>query len=97
MEEVKKTFKPEFLNRVDDIIVFKSLTKENLHDIVELEIADVVKRLKNRQIEMELTKDAIELLVEKGFDPVYGARLLKKGRSSVCRRPYGERAPDRPF
>jgi ATP-dependent Clp protease ATP-binding subunit ClpC len=90
LEEVKKTFKPEFLNRVDDIIVFKSLTKENLHDIVELEIADVVKRLKDRQIEMELTKDAIELLVEKGFDPVYGARLLKRTIQRLLEDPMAE-------
>ena len=90
LEEVKKTFKPEFLNRVDDIIVFRSLTKENLHDIVELEIADVVKRLKDRQIEMELTKDAIELLVEKGFDPVYGARLLKRTIQRLLEDPMAE-------
>ena len=90
LEEVKKTFKPEFLNRVDDIIVFKSLTKENLHDIVELEIADVVKRLKDRQIEMELTKDAIELLVEKGFDPVYGARPLKRTIQRLLEDPMAE-------
>ena len=90
LEEVKKTFKPEFLNRVDDIIVFKSLTRENLHDIVELEIADVVKRLKDRQIEMELTKDAIELLVEKGFDPVYGARLLKRTIQRLLEDPMAE-------
>src|SRR3989338_2976920 len=90
LEEVKKTFKPEFLNRVDDIIVFKSLTRENLHDIVELEIADVVKRLKDRQIEMELTKDALELFIEKGFDPVYGARPLKRTIQRLLEGPMAE-------
>ncbi len=90
LEEVKKTFKPEFLNRVDDIIVFKSLTKENLHDIVELEIADVVKRLKDRQIDVQLTKDAMELLIEKGFDPVYGARPLKRTIQRLLEDPMAE-------
>jgi ATP-dependent Clp protease ATP-binding subunit ClpC len=78
LEEVKKTFKPEFLNRVDDIIVFRSLTRENLYNIVQLEIAEVTKRLQDRHIEIELTKEAIDLLTEKGFDPVYGARPLKR-------------------
>ncbi len=90
LEEVKKTFKPEFLNRVDDIIVFKSLTRENLHDIVELEIADVVKRLKDRHIEVQLTKDAMELLIEKGFDPVYGARPLKRTIQRLLEDPMAE-------
>ena len=90
LEEVKKTFKPEFLNRVDDIIVFKSLTRDNLYDIVKLEIADVVKRLKDRQIEMELTKDALELFIEKGFDPVYGARPLKRTIQRLLEDPMAE-------
>ena len=90
LEEVKKTFKPEFLNRVDDIIVFKSLTKENLHDIVELEIADVVKRLKDRHVEVQLTKDAMELLIENGFDPVYGARPLKRTIQRLLEDPMAE-------
>ena len=90
LEEVKKTFKPEFLNRVDDIIVFKSLTKENLHDIVELEIADVVKRLQDRHIDVQLTKDAMELLIEKGFDPVYGARPLKRTIQRLLEDPMAE-------
>ena len=88
--EVKKTFKPEFLNRIDDIIVFKSLTRENLYSIVELEIADVVKRLKDRQIEVELTKDAIELLIERGFDPAYGARPLKRTIQRLLEDPIAE-------
>lgn len=90
LEEVKKTFKPEFLNRVDDIIVFKSLTRENLYNIVELEIADVVKRLKDKQIDMQLTKEALELLIEKGFDPVYGARPLKRTIQRLLEDPMAE-------
>ncbi len=78
LEEVKKVFKPEFLNRIDDIIVFKSLTREDLKKIVEIEIRGVANRLKDRAIEMELTAEAFELLIEKGFDPVFGARPLKR-------------------
>ncbi len=90
LEEVKKTFKPEFLNRVDDIIVFKSLTKEGLYDIIKLEIADVKKRLEDKRIEIELDLDAIELLVEKGFDPVYGARPLKRTIQRLLEDPLAE-------
>ncbi|MCK5259619.1 MAG: ATP-dependent Clp protease ATP-binding subunit [Candidatus Omnitrophica bacterium] len=90
LEEVKKTFKPEFLNRVDDIIVFRSLTRENLYDIVQLEINGVVGRLKEKDIDIELSKDAIELLVEKGFDLVYGARPLKRTIQRLLEDPLAE-------
>lgn len=78
LTEVKKAFKPEFLNRVDDIIVFKSLTKDDLTKIVELEIKQVANRLKDKGIELTLSQDALDFLIEKGFDPVYGARPLKR-------------------
>lgn len=90
LEEVKKTFKPEFLNRVDDIIVFKSLTKESLYDIVKLEIAGVVERLKEKELDIELSKDAIELLVDKGFDQLYGARPLKRTIQRLLEDPLAE-------
>ena len=90
LEEVKKTFKPEFLNRVDDIIVFKSLTKDNLRDIVLLEINDVVKRLKDKRIEIELSPEAVGLLIEKGFDPIYGARPLKRTIQRFLEDPLAE-------
>lgn len=78
LDEVKKTFKPEFLNRVDDIIVFRSLTKEDLEKIVELEIKDVEARLKDQNIKLELSAEAKEFLIEKGFDKNFGARPLKR-------------------
>ncbi|HQP11043.1 MAG TPA: AAA family ATPase, partial [Candidatus Omnitrophota bacterium] len=90
LEEVKKTFKPEFLNRVDDIIVFKALTKENLYDIVKLEINGVVNRLKEKDIQIELSQEAIDLLVEKGFDPIYGARPLKRTIQRFLEDPLAE-------
>lgn len=90
LDEIKRQFKPEFLNRVDDIIVFKSLTKENLYGIVEIEIADVVGRLKEKEIDIALAKDAIELIIEKGFDPVYGARPLKRTIQRLLEDPLAE-------
>jgi ATP-dependent Clp protease ATP-binding subunit ClpC len=78
LEEVKKTFKPEFLNRIDDIIVFRPLLKEDLEKIVDIELGFVYERLKEQKISLELTKEAKEFLIEKGFDPVFGARPLKR-------------------
>ena len=78
MDEVKKMFKPEFLNRVDDIIVFRKLTKEDLHKIVSIEIEEVQKRLKDQDIVIKINQAAKDFLIEKGFDPVFGARPLKR-------------------
>jgi len=90
LEEVKKSFKPEFLNRVDEIIVFKSLTKEDLFNIVQLEIAGVIERLKDKDFNVELSKDALELLVDKGFDQLYGARPLKRTIQRLLEDPLAE-------
>ncbi len=90
MEEVKKTFKPEFLNRIDDTIVFKSLTKENLYQIVDLEIKEEARRLKEQGIEIVVSKETIELLIEKGFDPVFGARPLKRTIQRLLEDPLAE-------
>ncbi|MCU0666856.1 MAG: ATP-dependent Clp protease ATP-binding subunit [Candidatus Omnitrophica bacterium] len=78
LEEVKKTFKPEFLNRIDDIIVFRPLIKEDLEKIIDLEINMFSSRLKEQGLHIEITKQAKDLLIEKGFDPVFGARPLKR-------------------
>lgn len=90
MDEVKKTFKPEFLNRVDDIIVFHQLTREDLSEIVDIEIMDVKERLENQNIKITLDKDAREFLVEKGFDPVFGARPLKRTIQRYIEDPLAE-------
>jgi len=78
LEEVKKAFKPEFLNRVDDTIVFRPLSREDLQKIVEIEVAEVKGRLKEQGVTIDLSPAAKEFLIEKGFDPVYGARPLKR-------------------
>ncbi|GIV27325.1 MAG: hypothetical protein KatS3mg027_1139 [Bacteroidia bacterium] len=78
MELLKKTIRPEFLNRVDEIIMFEPLTKEQVKDIVKLQIAQVSKRLEDQNIQIELTEDAVEALAEIGFDPQFGARPIKR-------------------
>ena len=90
LEEVKKVFKPEFLNRIDDIIVFRSLSREDLYEIVDIEIKEVADRLKDREIQLELSKDATELLIEKGYDPVFGARPLKRTIQRLLEDPLAE-------
>ncbi|MDP8230649.1 MAG: ATP-dependent Clp protease ATP-binding subunit [Candidatus Gorgyraea atricola] len=90
LEEVKKTFKPEFLNRIDDIIVFHGLTKQDLYKIVEIELKEVKDRLKEQDIEVELDKSAKEILVEKGFDPIFGARPLKRTIQRLLEDPLAE-------
>ena len=78
LEEVKRTFKPEFLNRIDDIIVFRPLVKEDLVNIVSIEIGYVAARLKEQNISLEVSQEVKDFLIEKGFDPVFGARPLKR-------------------
>ncbi len=78
MEAVRAHFRPEFLNRIDEIIVFDRLTREDLRHIVEIQLESLHKRLAERRIELEVAEDALDLLAERGFDPVYGARPLKR-------------------
>jgi len=78
LEEVKRTFKPEFLNRIDDIIVFHPLVKEDLQRIIDIEVGYVAERLKEQSITLEVSPEAKDFLIEKGFDPVFGARPLKR-------------------
>ena len=78
MKELKNTFRPEFINRVDDIIVFHSLEKEHLEEIVSLMIKDLNARLKDRDIQVELTDSAVKALVDDGYDKEFGARPLNR-------------------
>ncbi|MFD6398323.1 ATP-dependent Clp protease ATP-binding subunit [Nocardia sp. NPDC060249] len=77
-DELKKHFRPEFLNRIDDVIVFHQLTSEQIVQMVDLMIARVSKQLKNKDMAMELTDQAKSLLAKRGFDPVLGARPLRR-------------------
>lgn len=78
MEEAKKAFRPEFLNRVDDMIVFHQLSREDLEKIIQIEFTEVSERMKAKKMELVLTPEVISFLIEKGYDPTYGARPLKR-------------------
>lgn len=78
MAELRQGFRPEFLNRIDDVILFKPLTLEEITKIVDLLLAQLNKRLADRQIQIEFSKEASDWIAEKGYDPVYGARPLKR-------------------
>jgi ATP-dependent Clp protease ATP-binding subunit ClpC len=78
MEELKRSFRPEFLNRIDEVIVFHSLSRENVKSIVDLMIRRVEDQLKSKDVDIELTDGAKELLAEKGYDPALGARPLRR-------------------
>ncbi|MDR1548680.1 MAG: ATP-dependent chaperone ClpB [Hungatella sp.] len=78
MNDLRNHFRPEFLNRLDEIILFKPLEKENIAGIIDLLLADLNKRIGNQELKLELTDQAKEFVVEQGYDPVYGARPLKR-------------------
>jgi ATP-dependent Clp protease ATP-binding subunit ClpB len=78
MAELRAHFRPEFLNRVDETILFKPLTLEEIEQIVDLQVGDLRKRLADRRMEVQLTEAARELIAREGYDPVYGARPLRR-------------------
>ena len=90
MEETKRVFKPEFINRLDDIIVFHTLSKPDLVQIVDLEVSKVAKRLKAKEIELILDETAHEFLIEKGYDPAYGARPMRRAVERFLEDPLAE-------
>jgi len=90
LEEAKKVFKPEFINRLDDIIVFHQLTKADLMQIVELEVDKVLRRVKDKDVHIELDQSAKEFLIEKGYDPQYGARPMRRAVERYLEDPFAE-------
>jgi ATP-dependent Clp protease ATP-binding subunit ClpC len=90
MDEAKRIFRPEFLNRLDDAIVFRSLTRPELVEILELEISKVVHRLKGRQLVLTLDDGARDFLLEKGYDPTYGARPMRRAVERNLEDPLAE-------
>jgi ATP-dependent Clp protease ATP-binding subunit ClpC len=87
MAEVKKTFRPEFINRLDEIIVFHELSEEQLRVIVDLMAKDVQQRLAERKLELEITDAAKSWLAKVGYDPVYGARPLRRAVERYVENP----------
>jgi ATP-dependent Clp protease ATP-binding subunit ClpC len=90
LAEVKKVFRPEFLNRVDEVIVFRQLGKEEMRKIVDIQIQDIQERLAERKLTLVLSESARELLVEEGFDPEYGARPIKRTIRRLVEDPLAE-------
>lgn len=90
LEETKRVFKPEFLNRLDDIIVFHSLAKPDLEHIVDLEVEKVVARLRTKEIRVTLDAGAKEFLISKGYDPQYGARPMRRAVERYLEDPMAE-------
>ena len=78
MNEMKRRFKPEFLNRVDDIIMFKPLDKEGIRRIIDIFLDDLRRRLVDKHITLSITDSAKDVLIKEGYDPIYGARPLKR-------------------
>ena len=78
LDDLRGHFRPEFLNRLDEIILFKPLTKDNISGIINLLVKDLNRRLADRELSIELSDTAKDYIVENGYDPVYGARPLKR-------------------
>jgi ATP-dependent Clp protease ATP-binding subunit ClpC len=89
-KETERHFRPEFINRLDDVIVFQSLTRENLQTVVDYELAKVFKRLVDHGLELELTTQAKEFLIDKGYNPEYGARPLRRAIEHYIEDPLSE-------
>ncbi|MFW0859220.1 MAG: ATP-dependent Clp protease ATP-binding subunit [Dehalococcoidia bacterium] len=90
LEEMKKTFRPEFLNRIDGTVVFHSLSKEHILQIVDLMLLQVQTQLKEKEIRIEVTTEAKELLAEKGYDSTFGARPLRRTIQTMVENPLAE-------
>ncbi|MFQ5653231.1 MAG: ATP-dependent Clp protease ATP-binding subunit [Planctomycetota bacterium] len=90
MSEVERHFRPEFLNRLDDVIVFRSLSREDMKLIIEIEIAHVKQRLEERGLRIQLSDEAKEFLIDKGFNPDFGARPLKRSIEENIEDPMAE-------
>jgi ATP-dependent Clp protease ATP-binding subunit ClpB len=87
MEQVNRNFKPEFLNRVDDIIIFRNLSFDDIKRIIDIQLTDLRKRLAERKLTIELTEEAKEKLAHEGYDPAYGARPLKRAIQRLIKNP----------
>ncbi len=87
---LKEKFPPEFLNRIDEVVVFRSLTRKELREIIELMLRDIRERLKEKKIELEIPAQAKEFLIDKGYDPTYGARPLRRAIQRYIEDPLAE-------
>jgi ATP-dependent Clp protease ATP-binding subunit ClpC len=90
-EGLKKTFRPEFLNRVDEIIIFHTLTLEHMQEIVDLQMREIRERLNERGVTVELGEEARQWLAEQGYDPAFGARPLRRTLQRYVESPLSKR------
>jgi ATP-dependent Clp protease ATP-binding subunit ClpB len=90
-DALRDFFRPEFLNRIDEVVEFKSLSREQLSEIVDLQVAQLRRRLAERGLELDLTDAAKEVLAEAGWDPAYGARPLKRAVQRLVENPLALR------
>jgi ATP-dependent Clp protease ATP-binding subunit ClpB len=97
MEDLKAFFKPEFLNRVDEVIIFNPLTRDLLTRIVEIQVERMKKFIKEKNIDLKLTERAKEYFAEEGFDPIYGARPLKRVLQKMFLNDLAKKILDRTF
>lgn len=91
MSELRETFRPEFLNRIDEVVVFHKLSREEIYKIIDLMIDRIRNQLENQKVELELTESAKELLLNKGFDPVMGARPMRRAIQNLIEDPISEK------
>src|SRR5262245_55125135 len=89
-QEMIRSFRPEFLNRIDDIIVFRGLTKDNIRQIIDIELEKVSRRLADKGLKLVLTDEARDLIIEEGYSPEYGARPLRRAIERLLEDPLAE-------
>src|SRR6185295_15815741 len=94
LEALRQVFRPEFINRIDDIVLFNPLGEEQLNKIVDLELAKVMRLLAERKVTIELTPAARERIVQEGYDPAYGARPLRRTIQRLVQDPLAMRILD---
>ena len=87
---LKKAFAPEFLNRIDDVIMFNNLSREDIHQIIDIELKNLYKRMEDLGYKIKLTESAKDFISDKGFDPNYGARPLKRAIQKYLEDPLAE-------
>ena len=91
MIEMRRHFRPEFLNRVDETLIFHALTKEEIREIVDIQLKRLTKRLADQEIGLEVTPEAKTLLAEEGYDPAFGARPLKRAIIRMVETPVSRK------
>jgi ATP-dependent Clp protease ATP-binding subunit ClpC len=91
LDEIERHFRPEFLNRLDDTIVFRTLSREDLQEIVQLELEKIMGRLENKNIELVVRKSALDVIIERGYNPDFGARPLRRSLETLLEDPLSEK------